>query len=93
MNKFAKQIARAMELDEKEFGGHSFRIGGATDLADAGGTAEQLRARGRWCGLELGWIYARDTVGQQIATADAICKSNHTVSLEEIVTGFTQPAR
>ena len=73
------------------FGGHSFRIGVAADLADAGGTKDQLKGRGRWCGTDIGWIYARDTFAQQIQTADAIAAAQ-SVSLEEIRPDWVQPA-
>ena len=58
MNKFAQHIALAVGLPVKEVGGHSsFRIGEATELADAMGAAEQLKARGCWDGIDLGSIY------------------------------------
>jgi len=92
MRDYARRIAGAAGLQSADVGGHSFCIGGATDLADAGGTAEQLKARGRWDGEDIGWIYARDTVGQQIQTADTIAAAQ-SVSLEEILAGWAQPAR
>ena len=50
LSHYAKHLAARLpaELDvaEAEVSAHSFRIGGATDLADAGGTEQQLRARG-----------------------------------------------
>lgn len=41
------------------YGASSPRIGMAQDLADAGTTVEELRAYGRWRGLEAPWEYVR----------------------------------
>ena len=90
---YAEKIAALVGLPIADFGGHSesFRIGGATDLADAGGTKDQLKARGRWAGVDIGWIYARDTVAQQMRTADAIARAS-SASVEELYPEWVQRA-
>jgi len=37
-------------------------------------------------------LYARDTIAQQLRAADAIARSQ-SVSLEEVIGGWAQPAR
>jgi hypothetical protein len=91
MDAYARRVARAVSLPPADVGGHSFRIGGATDFIDGGGSHEQLRGRGRWAS-DIGHIYARDTIGLQLGSVDAIVRAN-TMSLEELVAGYTQPAR
>jgi hypothetical protein len=88
---YAEKIAALVGLPIADFGGHSFRIGGATDLADAGGTKDQLKARGRWAGVDIGWIYARDTVGKQMRKADAIARAS-SASVEELYPQWVQRA-
>ena len=88
---YAENIASIVGLPIAGFGGHSFRIGCATNLADAGGTKDQLKARSRWAGVDIGWIYARDTVAQQMRTADAIARAS-SASVEELYPQWVQRA-
>lgn len=93
MRNYARRVAEAagVATSPSDMGGHSFRIGGATDFADGGGSSMQIRSRGRWdSDMEL--VYARDTVAQQLAAADAMAGAN-SVSLEELCPGWSQPAR
>ena len=89
---YAHIVATTEGLEPADFNGHSFRIGGAPDAADGGETAGQLQSRGRWLGEDIGWIYARDTVGQQIKTADAIAAAN-SCSVEGLFAGWVEPSR
>jgi hypothetical protein len=91
MRAFARRLAVALRLPEGDLSGHSFRIGGATDHADGGGDQMQLRNRGRWDG-DLEFLYARDTVAQQLRAADAIARSS-SMSLEEVIGDWVQPGR
>jgi hypothetical protein len=91
MDAYARRVARAVSLPPADVGGHSFRIGGATDFIDGGGSHEQLRGRGRWAS-DIGHIYARDTIGLQLGSVDAIVQAN-TMSIKELIAGYTQPAR
>jgi len=89
---FAKRIARVSGLPPKEVGGHSFRIGGATDMADYGVVAPtMLKTRGRW-GSDIGYIYARDTIAQQFHAANAIYAASGE-TLESAFADWVQPAR
>ena len=63
-----RDFARASGQKPRKFGKHSLRIGGATDLADAGASPLLLQAKGRWAG-DLGRIYARMTRRSQLATS------------------------
>ena len=92
MRAYAHIVATAAGLEPADFSGHSFRIGGATDAANGGETAGQLQSRGRWLGKDIGWVHARDAVGQQIKTADAIAAAN-SCSVEGLVAGWVEPSR
>lgn len=74
------------------WGGTASALGAPrTDFADGGGSSMQIRSRGRWdSDMEL--VYARDTVAQQLAAADAMAGAS-SVSLEELCPGWSQPAR
>ena len=62
---FVKRIAGAAGLPAGEFGGHSARIGGATDLVAGGASPLLLQAKGRWAS-DIGRIYARLTRRTQL---------------------------
>ena len=84
-------FARAAGQDPKRFGKHSLRIGGATDLADAGASPLLLQAKGRWAG-DLGRIYARMTRRSQLAASKTMMRAKLGKDLEELFPGFVQPA-
>ncbi|KAL3894566.1 MAG: hypothetical protein SGPRY_013776, partial [Prymnesium sp.] len=74
-----------------EWGAHSCRIGGATDLMATGqATQLLLQAKGRWAS-DVGKIYARMTRNEQIA-ASKLMQSARGRDLEELLPGFVQPA-
>ena len=85
---FAKAAGRA---DWDLFGGHSARIGGATDLCDSGKASELLlKAKGRWAS-DIGKIYSRLTRRALLASSRLMQKAKSR-DLEEIFPTFVQPA-
>ena len=73
----------------KQWGAHSPRIGGATDLAATGKACVLLlQAKGRW-GSDIGRIYARMTRRSQLA-ASRLMQSARGRDLEEIMPEFVQ---
>ena len=74
---------------EKEWGAHSPRIGGATDLVATGrASVLLLQAKGRW-GSDIGRIYARMTRRAQLASS-RLMQTARGRDLEEILPGFVQ---
>ena len=86
----ARRYARALELPAKEFGAQSFRIGGATDIAERSdsGTELLLKAKGRWSS-DIGRIYARMTRRAHLAASDLLHQARSR-DLEELIPSFTQ---
>ena len=83
----AKRIWRAAG-QEGTVGAHSFRIGGATDLADQGASPLLLQAKGRWSS-DIGKIYARMTRRAQLAASELMQRRGGR-DLEELCPRFTQ---
>lgn len=78
-------------LNSAEWGAHSCRIGGATDLVATGKASPLLlQAKGRW-GSDVGRIYARMTRKSQLAASD-LMQEGRGRDLEEILGDFAQPA-
>ena len=73
---------------EGRVGAHSFRIGGATDLADQGASPALLQAKGRWA-TDIGRIYARMTRRAQLAASEPM-QMRGGRDLEELCPGFVQ---
>ena len=74
-----------------EWGAHSARIGGATDLCSQGSCSEVLlAAKGRW-GSDIGKIYARMTRRAQLR-ASHLMQAARGRCVEELIPGFTQAA-
>ena len=74
-----------------EWGAHSARIGGATDLAATGKASELvLKAKGRWAS-DIGAIYARMTARSLLAASQLMQKARGR-DLEELMPDFVQPA-
>ena len=69
-------------------GAHSFRIGGASDLADRGASASLLMAKGRWAS-DVAQIYARMTRRAQLA-ASRMMQQRGGRDCEELFADFTQ---
>ena len=75
-------------------GGHSFRIGGATDLrerlgVEAGRTV--ITDRGRWMDEDIGFIYQRVTADEQLSASAEMTRAEG-ADLEGIFAGWAQPA-
>lgn len=92
LRKVVKSYARLLGFTNMhEWGAHSPRIGGATDLASTGKASELLlKAKGRWSS-EIGQIYARMTQRSLLAASRLMQKARGR-DLEEIMPTFTQPA-
>lgn len=75
----------------EQWGAHSCRIGGATDLVAAGDASPLLlQAKGRWAS-DIGRIYARMTRRSQLAASRLMQRAKGR-DLEEIYSDFIQPA-
>ena len=75
----------------KQWGGHSARIGGASDLVSTGKASPLLlQAKGRW-GSDIGRIYARMTRRAQLS-ASRLMQKGRGRDLEEILPNFVQGA-
>lgn len=86
-----RYAAMAGFSDTHQFGAHSPRVGGATDLASTGKSTELLlRAKGRWAS-DIGAIYARMTRRSLLAASRLMQKAKGR-DLEEILPDFVQPA-
>ena len=74
-----------------QWGAHSGRIGGATDLASTGRASQLLlQAKGRWAS-DIGRIYARMTRRSQLAASSLMQKARGR-DLEELFPRFAQGA-
>ena len=86
--KLIKDIALALEFDPDHFGGHSPRIGGATDIGDKNPLL--LMAKGRWAG-DIAKIYNRLTRRGLVRASHAM-QGKGARDMEEIYYEFAQPA-
>lgn len=86
-----RRMAQIGEDRPEEWGAHSGRIGGATDLASTGELDPQLlRAKGRW-GSDIGRIYARATRRSMLEASERMHHARGK-DLEEIFPHYSQPA-
>ena len=88
----ARRFAVALGLDPSEFGGKSFRIGGATDWRDVfGADAERIiTQRGRWHS-DIGQIYQRALAGAHMHGSAAVGDARG-ADLESLCRGWSQPS-
>jgi hypothetical protein len=88
----ARRYARLLGLDPSEFGGKSFRIGGATDWRDVFGIeAERVtRERGRWAS-DIAHIYQRALASTHLRGSAAVGDAT-SADLESMCRGWAQPA-
>ena len=88
----ARRFARSLGLDPSEFGGKSFRIGGATDWRDVfGADAERvITQRGRWHS-DIAALYQRALAETHLRGSAAVADAAH-ADLESMCRGWTQPA-
>jgi hypothetical protein len=82
-----KRTAAALSLPQQEFGAHSLRIGGATDIGDE--SPLLLQAKGRWAS-DIAGIYARLTRRGLVKSAWAMHKRSSR-DMEELHSNFVQP--
>ena len=83
-----KRIASVLGFDPKHFGGHSPRIGGATDIGDR--NPLMLQAKGRW-GSDIAKIYNRLT-RRGLVKASKTMQGSGARDMEELYSEFSQPA-
>ena len=88
----AQRFAIALGLDPSEFGGKSFRIGGATDWRDVFGEDAQrvIVQRGRWHS-DIALLYQRALVRTHLQGSVAAGDATG-ADLESICRGWAQPA-
>jgi hypothetical protein len=79
---------RAAGQKSAEVGAHSFRIGGATELADQGASQLLLQAKGQWAS-DIGRIYAHMTRRAQLA-ASRLMQRRGGRDLEELFPAFAE---
>ena len=92
-NKLAQDMAASLGLDVSEFGGKSFRIAGATDLAAAFGVAKAellIKQRGRWQS-DVQHVYERALAEEHLGASAAIGEAAGR-ELEALCPGWAQPA-
>ena len=92
-NKLAKEMAAALGQDESEFGGKSFRIGNATDIAATVGmvAAERLlRERGRWKS-DVAFVYKRALATDHLRLSAGMADAQGR-DLEAMCAGWCQPS-
>lgn len=83
-----KRVAARLGYDPAHFGGHSPRIGGATDIGDR--NPLMLQAKGRWAG-DIARIYNRLTRRGLVRASKAMHKRG-SLDMEELYADFAQPA-
>ena len=83
-----KRVAKALGFDPKLFGGHSPRIGGATDIGDI--NPLMLQAKGRW-GSDIASIYNRLT-RRGLVKASRAMHRHAAKDMEELYKSFAQLA-
>ena len=88
LRKLCKKIASTLDFNPDEFGAHSPRIGGATDIGDV--SPLLLQAKGRWAS-DIGRIYARLTKRGLVRASHAMQRRGAR-DMEEIHAAFAQPA-
>ena len=88
----ARRLAVLLLLDPSQFGGKSFRIGGATDWREVfGSDAERItRQRGRWH-TDIAHIYQRPLAGIHLRGSAAVADAGG-ADLESLCRGWAQPA-
>ena len=90
--RLACRMAAALGLDPTEFGGKTFRIGGATDWRDVfGADAERvITQRGRWHS-DIAHVYQRALAETQLRGSASVANAER-ADLESLCKGWCQPA-
>ena len=88
----ARRMAAALGLEPSEFGGKSFRIGGATDWRDVFGADAQriITQRGRWHS-DIALLYQRALAEAHLRGSAAVGDAAG-ADLESLCRGWVQPA-
>ena len=95
MHDVVYDIAMVLGMDAKEFNASALRRGGATDLRDRLGSAagkQLIKQRGRW-ETDMDEIYSRASVAEHVAASTALSSAHATLTLEQVVPDWVQPAR
>ena len=95
MREAVRQAAVALGKDPLQFGASAPRRGGATDLKAALGLAagkKLTQQRGRWWS-DIDDIYSRASVAEHVMASTALSSASDTLTLEQIVVDWVQPAR
>ena len=95
MREVVRQAAMALGKDPLQFGASAPRRGGATDLKAALGLAsgkKLTQQRGRWWS-DIDDIYSRASVAEHVMASTALSSASDTLTLEQIVVDWVQPAR
>jgi len=96
VNTAVKEAVRALGLPEEEFGGVTLRITGATELRDEKGRAGKdiINSFGRWADEDIGFIYQRVTVAEQLEAMSSALSNQGPVrpEMEAVYSGWAQPA-
>ena len=92
MRELARAFARILRIDPSEFGGKSFRIGGATDWAERFGEQGRvlLKQRGRW-DSDCDQIYTRALLKPHLVGSASLGQASGR-DLERVFDGWVQPA-
>ena len=91
--RLARRIAAHLGMDEAQYGGKSFRIGGATDLRSVYGpdaAMAMIKQRGRWAS-DIHTVYQRALASEHLGASAAIGDASGE-ELEALCTGWAQPA-
>ena len=88
----ARALASFLSLPPEDYGGKSFRVGGATDWAEVLGEEGRamLKKRGRW-DSDCDKIYARALLQPQLLASAALGRRSGR-DLERVFPGWVQPA-
>ena len=95
MRDAVRLAAAALGKDPSQFGASAPRRGGATDLKATLGLAagkKITQQRGRWAS-DIDDIYSRASVAEHVAASTALASASDTLTLEQIVPDWVQPAR
>ena len=93
VRRMGQRWAVAIDEPPEEFKARMFRVAGATDLREVLGLEgrEVIKARGRW-DSDIHSIYERPLLREQLR-ASALAGSASGAGLEDVISGFAQPAR
>ena len=93
-NAVVKDMAVAIGLDPGDFGGHSGRIAGGSDIRDAMGLVRGkavVHQRGRW-NADMEEIYVRETAADQMEASRLMVDARRP-EMEALLPGYVQPTR